>query len=82
VLGLAPRLLFASFVAYLVGEFANAFVLAKLKIATQGRWLWLRTIGSTIVGQALDSAVFVTLAFAGTMPGPVLGGVVVGQWLA
>jgi uncharacterized integral membrane protein (TIGR00697 family) len=82
VLGLAPRLLFASFVAYLAGEFANAFVLAKLKIATQGRWLWVRTIGSTVVGQALDSAVFVTLAFAGTMPGPVLGGVVVGQWLA
>ena len=82
VLGLAPRLLFASFVAYLAGEFANAFVLAKLKIATQGRWLWVRTIGSTVVGQALDSAVFVTLAFTCTMPGPVLGGVVVGQWLA
>jgi queuosine precursor transporter len=81
VLGLAPRLLFASFVAYLVGEFANAFVLAKLKIATRGRWLWLRTIASTVVGQALDSAVFVTLAFAGSMPGPVLAGVVVGQWI-
>ncbi len=82
VLGLAPRILAASFVAYLVGEFANAFVLAKLKIATQGRWLWLRTIGSTVVGQALDSTVFVTLAFAGSMPGPALAGVVVGQWIA
>ena len=81
VLGLAPRILVSSFVAYLIGEFANAFVLAKLKIATRGRWLWLRTIGSTVVGQALDSVVFVTLAFAGTMPGPVLAGVVVGQWL-
>src|ERR1051326_7286690 len=77
VLGFAPRLLVASFVAYLAGEFANAFVLAKMKIATRGRWLWMRTIGSTIVGQALDSTVFVTLAFAGTMPGPVLTGVVV-----
>jgi uncharacterized integral membrane protein (TIGR00697 family) len=81
VLGLAPRILAASFVAYLAGEFANAFVLAKLKIATGGRWLWVRTIGSTVVGQALDSAVFVTLAFAGSMPGPALAGVVVGQWI-
>jgi uncharacterized integral membrane protein (TIGR00697 family) len=56
-------------------------VLAKMKIATQGRWLWTRTIGSTIIGQALDSVVFVTLAFAGTMPGPALAGVVVGQWI-
>jgi uncharacterized integral membrane protein (TIGR00697 family) len=82
VLGMAPRILLASFVAYLIGEFANAFVLAKLKIATQGRRLWLRTIGSTVVGQALDSAVFVTLAFAGTMPGAALAGVIVAQWIA
>ena len=81
VLGQAPRILLASFAAYLVGELANAFVLAKLKIATQGRHLWLRTIGSTVVGQAIDSAAFVTLAFAGTMPGGVLLGVIGGQWL-
>jgi len=81
VLGLAPRILAASFVAYLAGEFTNAFVLAKLKIATGGRWLWVRTIGSTVVGQALDSVVFVTLAFAGSMPGAALAGVVVGQWI-
>src|SRR5512134_3599931 len=66
VLGMAPRIMVASFVAYLAGEFANAFVLAKLKIATDGRWLWLRTIGSTVVGQGLDTVIFVTLAFAGT----------------
>ena len=82
VLGQTPRILVASFIAYLFGEFANAFVLAKLKIATQGRWLWMRTIGSTVVGQALDSVVFVALAFAGTMPGPVLVSVIVGQWIA
>jgi queuosine precursor transporter len=75
-----PRILVASFVAYLVGEFANAFVLAKMKIATRGRWLWTRTIGSTVVGQALDSAVFVVLAFAGVVPGAVLGAIVAGQW--
>jgi uncharacterized integral membrane protein (TIGR00697 family) len=81
ILGHAPRILAASFVAYLVGEFANAFVLAKLKIATQGRWLWTRTIGSTVVGQALDSAVFVTLAFAGAVPAGALVGIVAAQWL-
>jgi hypothetical protein len=78
---MTPRILLASFVAYLMGEFANAFVLAKLKIATRGRWLWLRTIGSTVVGQALDSTVFVTLAFAGSMPDAALAGLVMGQWI-
>jgi uncharacterized integral membrane protein (TIGR00697 family) len=63
-----------------VGEFANAFVLAKLKVATGGRWLWLRTIGSTVVGQGLDSVVFVALAFAGVVPAGVLAGMVGGQW--
>ena len=81
ILGHTPRILMASFVAYLIGEFANAFVLAKLKIATQGRWLWMRTIGSTVVGQALDSVVFVTLAFAGIVPAGALAGIVAGQWL-
>jgi hypothetical protein len=80
ILGHAPRILLASFVAYLVGEFANAFVLAKLKIVTEGRWLWLRTIGSTVVGQGLDSAVFVTLAFAGAVPAAGLAGIVGAQW--
>ena len=65
ILGYTPRLLMASFAAYLVGEFANSTILAKMKIWTQGRWLWSRTISSTIVGQGLDSAVFITLAFAG-----------------
>ncbi|MGH2459914.1 MAG: queuosine precursor transporter [Chloroflexota bacterium] len=80
ILGFTPRLLVASFAAYLLGEFVNSFVLAKLKIATRGRWLWTRTIGSTVVGQALDSAVFVTLAFTGTGV-PDLGSVILAQWL-
>ncbi len=66
ILGYTPRLLIASFGGYLVGEFANSFVLAKMKILTRGRWLWTRTIGSTIVGQGLDTMVFITLAFIGT----------------
>jgi uncharacterized integral membrane protein (TIGR00697 family) len=66
ILGFAPRLLAASFCGYLVGEFANSFVLARMKIITQGRWLWSRTIGSTIVGQGLDTSLFITLAYIGT----------------
>ena len=81
ILGYTPRILVASFLAYLVGEFANSFVLAKMKIATQGRWLWLRTIGSTLVGQGLDSAVFISLAFAGTIPVQALTQAIVTQWL-
>jgi len=82
ILGYAPRLLLASFLAYLVGEFANAFVLAKMKIATNGRWLWLRTISSTLIGQGLDSSIFMTLAFVGTIPLNALFTAVVAQWLA
>lgn len=82
ILGYTPRLLIASFLAYLVGEFTNAVVLAKLKIATNGRWLWLRTIGSTIVGQGLDSLLFITLAFAGTIPIVSLLTIMLTQWLA
>ncbi|MEM2125661.1 MAG: queuosine precursor transporter [Candidatus Methanosuratincola sp.] len=82
ILGYTPRLLLASFLAYLVGEFANAFVLSKMKIATKGRWLWMRTIGSTLVGQGLDSLVFITWAFVGTIPLQALASAVVTQWLA
>jgi uncharacterized integral membrane protein (TIGR00697 family) len=83
ILGFTPRLLAASFAAYLVGEFANAIVLARMKVLTQGRWLWSRTIGSTLVGQGLDSLVFITLAFAGVMPSwSALASAIVTQWMA
>ena len=82
ILGYTPRLLGASFLAYLVGEFANSYVLARMKIATKGRWLWTRTIGSTLVGQGLDSIAFMTLAFAGTIPLSGLGVAIVVQWLS
>jgi len=82
ILGFTPRLLAASFAAYLVGEFANSYVLARLKIATRGRWLWTRTIGSTLVGQGLDSTVFITLAFMGIMPGvDALLSAILTQWV-
>ncbi len=81
ILGYAPRLLIASFIAYLVGEFANSFILAKMKIRTKGRWLWTRTIGSTIVGQGLDSTVFIIVAFAGTQRWGILGTMILTHWL-
>jgi len=66
ILGYTPRLLAASFLGYLVGEFVNSFILARMKVITRGRWLWSRTIGSTIVGQGLDTSIFITVAFIGT----------------
>ena len=64
--GATWRIVGASMVAYFCGEFVNSFVLAKMKIATAGRWLWSRTIGSTIAGEAVDSALFYPLAFYGS----------------
>jgi uncharacterized integral membrane protein (TIGR00697 family) len=64
--GSAWRIVLASMIAYFCGEFVNSFVLAKMKVLTQGRWLWSRTIGSTIAGEAVDSALFYPLAFYGT----------------
>ncbi len=65
ILGYTPRLLAASFTGYLVGEFANSFILAKLKVITKGRWMWSRTISSTVVGQGFDTAIFVIGAYYG-----------------
>jgi hypothetical protein len=80
ILGYAPRLLLASFVAYLVGEFTNSFVLAKLKIVTQGKWLWTRTISSTLVGQGFDTALFTLVAFTGTLTPEVMVNISLTEW--
>lgn len=81
ILGFAPRLLAASFAAYLVGQFANSLVLAKMKIATNGKHLWMRTIGSTIVGEGLDSLVFIVFAFSGVLPPSAIGPLILAQWI-
>ncbi|MCX7838438.1 MAG: queuosine precursor transporter [Anaerolineae bacterium] len=81
ILGYAPRLLLASFIAYLVGEFSNSFVLAKLKIITQGKWLWSRTISSTLVGQGFDTALFTLIAFTGTLTPEVMINISLTEWL-
>jgi queuosine precursor transporter len=80
ILGFTPRLLIASFIAYLVGEFLNSFVLAKLKMRTEGRLLWVRTIASTLVGQAADSAVFISIAFWGIFPPTDIATAILSQW--
>ncbi len=81
ILGFTTRLLLASFCAYLVGEFANALVLARLKVLTAGRMLWARTIGSTVIGQGLDSLIFVAIAFWGIIPPAAMLSAIVTQWL-
>jgi len=81
VLGLVPRIVIASLIAYWVGEFTNSYVLAKLKIFTQGRWLWTRTIGSTLVGEGLDTAIFLFIAFYGVWDNSLLGTVFVSNYI-
>jgi len=83
VFGNSWRIVLASITAFWAGEFANSFVLAKLKVLTRGRYLWTRTIGSTVVGQGLDSVIFYPLAFYGLAGWPIeqLGQVVISQWL-
>ena len=82
--GATWRIALASMFAYFCGEFVNSFVLAKMKIATQGRWLWTRTIGSTIFGEGVDSLLFYPLAFYGTgiIPDDKLPAVMLAQFVA
>jgi len=83
VFGNSWRIVLASITAFWVGEFANSFVLARMKVLTRGRFLWMRTIGSTIVGQGFDSLIFYPLAFYGLAgwPPELLWQVVLSQWL-
>lgn len=81
ILGFTPRLLLASFVAYLAGSFANSIVLAKMKLLTKGKYLWTRTIGSTIIGEGLDSLIFVAIAFGGIIPNPAVLNLITTQWI-
>lgn len=82
VFGNSWRIVLASMVAFWAGEFANSYVLAKMKVWTHGRYLWMRTIGSTVVGQGLDSLIFYPLAFWGLAGWPVelLWQIVLSQW--
>jgi hypothetical protein len=68
ILGFVPRITLASVLAYWAGGFANDFVLAKMKLLTKGKYLWTRTVGSTVIGQAVDTFLFIGIAFYGTLP--------------
>ena len=81
VLGRTPRVAAASFIGYLFGEFSNSVVLSKLKVATGGKKLWIRTILSTLVGEGLDSLIFVTISFYGTMDNATLARMILFQYL-
>ena len=81
ILGLTPRIVLASLLAYWVGEFVNSGILAKMKVATKGRFLWMRTIGSTIVGQGLDTVIFVLVAFSGLLPASLLWSIIVTNYI-
>lgn len=81
ILGLTPRIVVASLVAYFCGEFLNSFILAKMKILTKGKWLWTRTIGSTVVGEFVDSLIFVLVAFVGILPNSLLLTLIVSNYI-
>ena len=76
-----PRIVLASLIAYFCGELSNSYVMAKMKIRTRGRWLWARTIASTIVGEGIDSVIFYPVAFYGTWSNELLLEVLVGNYL-
>jgi len=81
VLGSTPRILAASLAGYLAGEFSNSILLSVLKKVTKGRYLWTRTIGSTIVGEGLDTILFIFIAFVGIVPSPALLQMMLAQYL-
>lgn len=81
VLGFTPRIVFASLLAYFVGEFSNSILLSRMKVMTKGRWLWTRTIGSTLVGEGVDTAIFMMVAFWGVYEWPIFAGMVAVQYV-
>jgi uncharacterized integral membrane protein (TIGR00697 family) len=82
VFGFVPRMVAASLVAFWCGEFANSFVMAKMKVLTGGRHLWTRTIGSTVVGQGVDTAVVMVLAFGGSLSPELIANLILSGYFA
>lgn len=81
IFGAIPRIVLASFIGYLVGELSNSWSLELIKKITNGKWLFVRTIGSSMVGQVFDTVLFITIAFYGTMPNEVLITMVIAQYI-
>ena len=81
VMGTTPRVAIASFAGYLFGEFSNSIILSKMKVATKGKNLWMRTILSTVVGEGMDSVIFIMISFWGTMDNSVVLQMILFQYL-
>jgi len=81
ILGNTPRFLIASFIAYLAGEFVNSYIMAKMKLRTNGRWLWMRTIASTMAGEGVDTVIVLGVSFAGVLPTEVIIIMICWHWL-
>ena len=81
ILGLTPRIVIASLIAYFAGEFSNSYLMAKIKIWMKGKKLWVRTIGSTLVGEGVDTTLFILIAFWGVLPGGLLLAIFVSNYI-
>jgi uncharacterized integral membrane protein (TIGR00697 family) len=81
ILGITPRIVLASVLAFFAGEFSNSYILAKMKVLMKGRRLWMRTIGSTLVGEGIDSVLFVAIAFWGVYPMDLLTEIVISNYI-
>lgn len=81
LLGFIPRIVVASLLAYIAGEFSNSIILSKLKIRTKGKYLWLRTISSTLIGEGIDTAIFCFVAFYGVLPTELLISVILSNYI-
>jgi len=81
ILGSTPRFLIASFTAYLAGEFVNSYIMARMKMYTKGKWLWTRTISSTVAGEAVDTAIVLLVGFWGVLPPGIILTMIFWHWL-
>ncbi|MBC7239642.1 MAG: queuosine precursor transporter, partial [Chloroflexi bacterium] len=81
ILGVTPRIVAGSLIAYWAGSFSNAWVMARMKVLTRGRWLWSRTIASTLLGEGVDTLLFCLIAFYGALPLGLLGKVILSNYI-
>lgn len=81
ILGVTPRIVLGSLFGYFAGEFSNSFVLAKMKIWTKGKMLWARTIGSTVIGEGVDTIIFALIAFAGALTNDLLLVIIISNYI-
>ena len=81
ILGLTSRIVFASLIAYWAGEFSNSYIMAKMKVKMQGKKLWMRTIGSTVIGEGFDTLIFVMIAFWGVLPNSLIISVIISNYI-